>query len=1296
VSVRLDVRILGPLEVRRNGAALKLGGVSARTLFAILALRHGQFVSTESLIDGLWGDAPPRAARSTVHVYVSRFRRLLKDDGPAAPTIESRSGGYALQLRPEQLDASRFDRLTEEGSAALGRGDARAALRSLEQALALWRGTPLSDVEVPDFLAAEIRTLEERRLRALESRLEAALELGRHLESMAHLEAAVHEYPLNERLHALHMVALYRAGRQAEALDVVGRLRRTLSQELGIEPGASIAQLERLILERDPSLDLAAGRESHAARESRKIVVALAARITAAHSSGLPLDPEVERMLHQELADRTRDAVERHGGAVFERLGSNITAVFGVPSAHEDDASRAIRAAIELRDLVAMASIDVPALRQPGDYKVGICAGIAADEVLVEHSGEDERLLSTAVIDSALHLAQSAQAREVLVTHTVRQLARDVRAAEVEMLVLANASPPGIVYRLVETDFGEQPRLHSELVGRDEELSALHEAFRRVVEQQSCALVTVLGPAGVGKSRLVSEFLSSIGTRAVIAVGRCVSYGRDISFLPIAEALTNLASIEAEDSPETATRKLAALLGGHDDAAFLTDQIVALLGIGNATALGDELFWAIRKTLEIRAARDPVVLVIDDIHWADSTLLDLLEHIATWAKDAPILIICTARPELAEIRTRWGGGNLRAMNVTLESLSRSEATRLIQNLLAGSELSRSTTERILKVVEGNPLFLEELLGTLIDDGLLEWDVDRWMPAVDLSDIPIPITVHALLGARLDRLPASERGIVESAAVIGREFSDQDLLSIRDQDDVDHVRRLLDSLISRDLIVPGRLLRNSRTYRFRHILIRDVAYQSTPKAIRARLHEQFGAHIETLREDRLPEYEEIVGYHLEAASRYRTELALDRRGTETLARRAAEHLIVAGRRAFDRDDMPAACGLLRRARALLHGDDARIPELAWRLGIALFETGELRHAQVIVNEGLDVARRRGDDVFAWRLRLQANELRLWAEPESVSPEKLTDFIAKAIDSLDRLRDLSGVARAHRLMGDVLAEHGRYEEAAEAFQRGHEAAFLAGDEREAAERPTLGLIHGPLPVARCIEIVQSTIERMQRKNPESVAQLGHLYGLQGDVSAARELFAQSLARLEEVGSEWRIASIRAQHGWLLVMAGNAEEAETVLRPAADALRRMGERGLMSTVLACLSRAFADQGKHHEAMAATNLSEEASSPNDVASISLWRCARARVLADGGDLEEAERLARAGVACANGSDLLNLRGETHLDLAKVLDAAGRTTEATKEIEVALQLFERRGNTLSAKRVTAELRRRSTVNSVA
>jgi DNA-binding SARP family transcriptional activator len=1277
VPGRLEFRILGPLEVRYDGEALPLAGAKQRALVAVLALRTGEVVSADALIDALWGEDPPTTARTALQVQVSKLRKLLAGRAGGAATLETREPGYVLRVDPDAVDLARFDALLEDGRDALARGEPERARESLGRALELWRGSPLDGLDVPGMPPGALTDLEERRTAAIEARLEADLALGRHADAVSELDRLLAEHPMNERLHQLAALTLYRAGRQGDALEVCARLRRTLSEELGIEPSPAVLDLEQRILRHDASLDLPREeipQPDERAHEGRKTIAALVCRVALGRTDGRSLDPEAERHAMRRFVDAARAAVEGHGGTVRDAQGSALVALFGVPRVHEDDAVRAMRAAVEIRDLAA--DIDDHVRRE-------VRIGIETGEVLVEDASGVQTVLSGEPLAAADRVARAAGPGEVLISQTVFRLAHPSADAEaLEVPSSDDGALPAAAFRLLSVAQGvpgEVRRLRAPLVGRTEELGVLRQAFGRASRDRSCSMVSVLGPAGVGKTKLVTGFVQDLGNEATVLEGRCLPYGRDITFWPIAEVVKAAAGIADGDAPSDAVSRIEDVVRGIDEPAFIASQVAGVLGLVDVPLSPEEIFWAIRKFLEAAARERPLVVWLDDLHWADATLLDLIEHVAMWSRDAPILLVCSARPELVEDRAGWGGGRLDATNLTLGPLSREETADLLDHLLGRAELAGASRERIMDAAEGNPLFLEELLSMLIDEGRLVWRDDRWTPSGDLTDVPIPLTVQALLAARIDRLPPHERRSLEHAAVIGKEFSEEDLAELGEGEGLGQV---LDGLAGKDLLVPERLgPRTGRTFRFRHILLRDVVYQGMSKEARARDHEVFGASLERRAAERLTEVEEIVGYHLEAANSYLVELGLPDPGEPSLAVRAGERLAAAGRRAVDRGDMPAAVSLLRRADALLPADAPMRSELARMLTIALMEVGELAGALTAVAEGLEVAERLGDEAAVWRLRVEREEVWAYLDPDAHPARAREELATEAVEAFERLEDLAGRARAYRLLGDALSHRGQMEDAARAFLIGQDLATQAGDDREVAERPGLGVTMGAMPVEHALEVVRRHAE-LPRPNPDSLSSLGVLYAMQGDMDASRLWLEAALARARELGSEMRTASISMYYGYALLIADDPSGAEAVVRPAVESLQAMGERNLLSTAAALLAEVLYRQGKLDEAMLASLMSEEATASDDVASQMMWRGGRAKLLQARGHAREAEALARAGVAFADQTDMPTLEGDAYRDLGTVLQAGGRSAEAAEAYGEAERRYLRKGNAVSAERV--------------
>ena len=473
-------------------------------------------------------------------------------------------------------------------------------------------------------------------------------------------------------------------------------------------------------------------------------------------------------------------------------------------------------------------------------------------------------------------------------------------------------------------------------MGRERELALLREAFDRTVADRSCELVTVLGPAGLGKSRLTQEFADTLRGSAAVVAGHCVSYGEGLTFWPVREVVEGLAGIHDGDSTEEAQAAIARMLPADDDTAVVVERVAGALGLADVAASPEETFWAVRRLLEAAAARQPLVVLFEDVHWGEQTFLELIEYLAGAVRGVPILLVAVARNDLLDARPEFGGTRLE-----LEPLSADESRELIEHLTAGGEVPPDLSERAFTAGEGNPLFVEELVRMVVDQ----------------RELSVPPTIQALLAARVDRLDPPERAVIEAAAVVGRSFAGgaaYELLGGVDRSELD---QRLSALERKDLIQAdaGRFA-GEPTFSFKHIMIRDVAYQGVLKEARADFHERFADWLERTAGERVGEFEEILGHHLERASAYLAELGpLDDHGSE-LSARAAARLGSSGRRALARGDIAPAVRLLDRAVTLLPDDDPAKRDLTLKLGIALAETGEVSRADALLHDRIEAERR----------------------------------------------------------------------------------------------------------------------------------------------------------------------------------------------------------------------------------------------------------------------------------------------------------------------------------------------------
>jgi class 3 adenylate cyclase len=596
-------------------------------------------------------------------------------------------------------------------------------------------------------------------------------------------------------------------------------------------------------------LELSFAPASSGAYERRKTVTVLFCDLTGSTALGEALDPERLRTLLAEYFERMRAIVERHGGSVEKFIGDAVMAVFGVPVLHEDDALRAVRAAAEMRDAL-------PELGLQG--RIGVMTG----EVV---TGTEERLATGDAVNVAARLEQAAQPGEVLVGESTLGLVRDgVDIEPLEPLELKGKADPVPAFRLLRVRDAPERRHGQRFVGRERELAILVEAWERVRSEQCCELVTVIGDAGVGKSRLASEALASIDARVVR--GRCLPYGEGITYWSVVEVLKQLDLRPAEEAAAVAIR--------------------SLLGETEAVTSAEEIAWAFRKTLEQAAAAQPLVVVFDDIQWGEETFLDLIEHVALLSAGASILVFCMARPELAERRPAW------PVTLRLEPLCDADVDHLIPQ-----RIPDELREKIAHAAGGNPLFIEEMLA---------------MAGEAQGDVVVPPTLRALLAARLDQLETTERSVLERGAVEGEIFHRGAVQALTS--DAVQVTPRLAALVRRALIRSDKAqLQGEDAFRFRHLLIRDAAYDALPKATRADLHQRFATWLEEHGTE-LVELDEILGYHLEHACRYRGELGTAVDGN--LAASARRRLTAAGCRAQVRADYIAAASLFERAAALI--------------------------------------------------------------------------------------------------------------------------------------------------------------------------------------------------------------------------------------------------------------------------------------------------------------------------------------------------------------------------------------------
>jgi tetratricopeptide (TPR) repeat protein len=904
-------------------------------------------------------------------------------------------------------------------------------------------------------------------------------------------------------------------------------------------------------------------------------------------------------------------------------------------------------------------------------------------EVVAGDSSKGESFVTGDTVNVAARLEQAAGPGQILIGETTYRLVRNTATME-PVPPLRVKGKPEVLAAWSVSDVAPTPLeargLESALIGRDRELGALEAVFWQTVESRSCQLVTVTGPAGVGKSRLTREFLPRLADQTTVVAGRCLPYGEGITFWPIVEVLRAAAGLSDVHSPDEARTRIAGLLEGAD-APLVAARLAALMGLADVTPGVQETFWAVRKLFDQLAARSPLVVVFDDIHWAEPTFLDLLEYLADSLDGVPALLVCLARPELHEERGNWMTSKTNASLIALEPLSDTEMTGLIRNLLGGAELADEAFARIADAAEGNPLFVEETLRMLIDDGLLSADTGTWTASDELSSLTIPPTINALLVARLDRLDAEERAVIERASVIGRIFWWGAIAEMSPDEERPRVGSHLRSLVRKELIRPDRSdLQDEDAFRFSHILIGDAAYNGIPKGVRAQLHEGFASWIEAKRRDRAGEIEEIVGYHLEQAYRSLAELGLSNERVESLARRAAAPLASAGRRAFSRGDMPAAVNMLSRAVSLGPRDDPGRLELLPELAFALLETGDLGRTQDVIAELREAATASADS----RLQAHALMLDLWvrslAEPEGWADEAQREA-ARAMEIFEDHGDEHGLAKGWSLLGLLHLTKCHFGAAEEAWENAAAHAFAAGDLREWLESLSwvpLVVWAGCIPVEEGVRRCCDVLERADGDRKAMSAALfswGNLEAMRGNFEESRLRIAQARSALEDVAlNVWIAGPLTEMSALAELWAGDAASAERELRWGVETLQRMGELAWLPTIAGILAESVYVQGRLSEAEAFIQLGEETAGSDDAYSQGLLRSVRAKILAREGRAEEAVGLAREAVEIARPTDFLFLQSFVSDGLGEVLEAAGLTEEADAALAEAIRLSEQKG----------------------
>ncbi len=948
--------------------------------------------------------------------------------------------------------------------------------------------------------------------------------------------------------------------------------------------------------------------------QARRVISVLAARVEGG-------DPEA---LYGML-DRCAAVIAQHGGIVQHHLGNALVGLFGVSESHGDEGLRAARAAVELRGVT-------------GELRLGIEAG----EVYVSPGARGATTVTGTAVTAAGRLAEDAAVGEILLGEAIRQAVTQE----------ANVDASG---RLLEL-YAEQPALLrgpvTPFVGRARELDQLHAAFTQARDDRACRLVTVVGAPGIGKSRLAGEFIAAVRDRgATVLAGRCPAYGEGTAYRPVRDLARGLGG----DDPRT---RIEELLAGDDQAVR---GLLGALGLSDEPAHVEETSWALRRLLERVAHERPLVVAIEDIHWAHDALLELLDHVVTLSSGAPILLLCLTRSDLLERRPAWSAPQPRRSVLVLDALGDGEARDLAQRLGAEDR----DVERIARRAEGNPLFVEQLV------------------AVDAGPDELPVSIQAVLAARIDGLDAGERTLLQRAAIEGRTFHAGALAALLPEGERGAGTRLV-GLARKGLITgdetqyPG-----EDAFRFAHALIREAAYAGVPKQLRAELHTTLADWLE----GRPRAADEIVGHHLELACRLSAEVGRTGEPERALATRAARRLQAASRTALGRGDPAAAAALLERAVALRGPDGAA---LLPALGSSLFEAGRMSEAASVLDDAIDRA-----PTPALRARAQVERafLRLEADT-SVSAGHAARVADGALAVLTETGEDDGEARAWSLRAQASWTAGRVGEADASWEHAAACAERAADERELfgilGWRATAAVL-GPTPVdeaiRRCVAfravVGASPVAVASMVNP-----LASLHAMRGEFALAERALQEANGTLHELGGLG--ASVSHHEALVLLLADQPSRAEASLRAGVAALQAMSDRALLATTTAMLAQAVFAQGGREEAGALCRRTADAAADDDIVTQMIWRAVTAKLLAADGRCEEAIALARGAVALVAPTDLLSHHADAMLDLGEVLHRCSRADESAASVRGALALYEQKGSAVGAARARALLNRRT------
>jgi class 3 adenylate cyclase len=1017
-----------------------------------------------------------------------------------------------------------------------------------------------------------------------------------------------------------------------------------------------------------------------AARESRRMVTIVFADPKPHTADGSPLSADATRVVMSRYFDVMRPILERHGGTVEKFIGDALMAVFGLPVRHEDDPVRAVRAAAEMQGALLALNDD---FQQRFSVRLDNPIGVNTGTVVAGDVSEGQRLVTGDAVNVAARLEQTAAAGEVILGELTRRLAGDaVEAEAIAPLSLKGKAEPVPAYRLLRVAAaGAGSRTHElPLVGRDAELEELRRLFREAMHERRGGRITVIGDAGVGKSRLVYEFLAEAESSARVVQGQCLAYGDGITFWPLLRVVQHAAGILEDDDADTARARIAALIDNEPDVLARVESIAGLADTSFAMA---ELVWAMRRFVEKLAQDQPVVVVFDDVHWAEPAFLDAVEEITASVR-APVMILCTARPVVLEDHRAFVDG---AAAIVLAPLTDQQCAAFLHLLLGETLVDTRAIDRIVQAADGNPLFVEQILFMLMDDGRLHEVDGHWRVEGDLATLEVPATIEALLAARLDRLPYEERHVIEPASVVGRRFAQDAVAHLVDVGLRPEVGDRLRNLGDRDLVAIEDT--DDPSYRFQHQLIRDATYSGLLKESRAILHERFVEWADTVNaaRDRSTEFEEIQGYHLEQAYRYWRELGPLDAHVVAVGVDASRRLASAGERALGRGDMPAAASLLLRAADLLSDEHPSKPRTLVLAGNALHETGSFDRATAAYDASAHAAEAAGNT--AVRVAARIERLRLEYLIGRVDDVQLVSAeVHRALEELARLEDADALSRAWQLQLNLEIAGCRWAAAHRAADQVIEYARRAGNAvLEVRTMPLLaflaqkGPMHVPDATAQC-EAILARVARDRRSSGLTRLELALLSAMALDFEAARTSYSDTHAVLSELGWEMQAALVSLSSGPIELLADDPVRAEHELRRDYDALQLLGERNFISLTATLLAEAVYRQRRFDEAQELIDFSREIAAPDDLAVQFIWRSVAGKLASRAGDPDHGIALVREALAMIETTEDPSGQADVLVDLAEVSYLTGAPGLALDALADADRRYVIKGNQAGSVRV--------------